>query len=181
MTDSRANASARLRDEVRRAFEPLTSALTAALERVVVQRYPQEVATVEFEVFADPSSFTCGFPVRAFFMDADNNEHFVTVNGRAEYPVDFDPDLLDIPRAVTRETWASWGRSYPDLDWYSVAAEGVVLWFAACWRAARGERCQRPAFISLHDDVWQFDLKRGRWCDVASREPIDGDWPPRRR
>ena len=41
-------------------LQPITPALVAALHRLVQYEYPDEVVSVDFEVFAD--SFTSSFP-----------------------------------------------------------------------------------------------------------------------
>ena len=64
------------------------------LKELIDYEYPKEVLALEFEMFIN--CFTSGFPVRAFFMDKNNAEHFIFTEGKAEYLSPVDPGLLDI-------------------------------------------------------------------------------------
>ena len=72
----------------------LTDKLQPILKQLIEHDYPQEVATLAFEVFVD--RFSSQFPVRVFFMDKDNTEYFVELDGKAAYPAPVNPNLLDI-------------------------------------------------------------------------------------
>jgi hypothetical protein len=43
------------------------------------------VVALDFEVFS--ARWSEGFPARAFFMNESNSEHFIYVDGKAEYPI----------------------------------------------------------------------------------------------
>jgi hypothetical protein len=79
----------------------LTSSIEPVLKELIEYNYPKEVVSLEFEIFAD--GFTQGFPVRAFFMDSDDSEHFIYVNDEAQYPSPVDPELLEIEHVYPYE------------------------------------------------------------------------------
>ena len=66
-------------EEVRKYLDRLTDQLTSVLKQLVEYSYVPEVKSLDFEVFCD--GFTQEFPVRAFFMDEDNGEHFISIDG----------------------------------------------------------------------------------------------------
>ena len=70
----------RFKSAVTEALQPLSSPLVEVLQQLVEYDYPKEVASIDFEVFAE--EFTQMFPVRGFFVDEANTEHFVQVNGK---------------------------------------------------------------------------------------------------
>ena len=179
MTSHKPDSVTWLRAEVARAVAPLSADLTGVLRRLIGHDYPPAVAFVEFQVFPGPSEFTEMFPVRAFFLDEENTEHFEYVHGKATYPTCVDPGLLDIRGVVPRETWHAWESRDANIDSHTVAAEAVVPWFASCWKAAGGAGFPLPAFVCLHDDPWTFDLRASRWLDAVTGKPVSGDWPPR--
>lgn len=168
-----------LRAEVARSLAPLAAGLVAVLRRVISHSYPEQVVFIEFEVFADPSAFTEGFPVRAFFLDRNNTEYFEYVNGTAIYPANIDPGLLSTPGVISRETWNAWEQHDPEIDTYTMAAEAVIPWFSDCWKRAGGAAFRLPAFICLHDDCWTYDLRADGWCDARTGKRIASKWPPR--
>ncbi|MBU5617193.1 hypothetical protein KPY62_08845 [Psychrobacter sp. TAE2020] len=74
----------RFRKEVQNHLSNLSSDIKPVLKQLMEYNYPKEVVSLEFEVFAD--GFTQGFPVMTFFMDESNSEHFIDVDGQAQYP-----------------------------------------------------------------------------------------------
>ena len=69
------------RAEVARHLQPHSAALVAVLRRLIAEPFPPQVATVDFVVFCD--GHTWQFPVRAYFVDENRTEVFVTVDGKA--------------------------------------------------------------------------------------------------
>ena len=88
-------------EEVRKYLDRLTDQLTSVLKQLVEYSYVPEVKSLDFEVFCD--GFTQEFPVRAFFMDEDNGEHFISIDGQAQYPCPINPGLLEIERVYPPE------------------------------------------------------------------------------
>ncbi len=140
----------------------LGSSLVPVLQQLVEHHYPDEVVSLDFEVFTD--GFTQGFPVRAFFIDSENSEHFVFVDGRPEYPSPVNPQLLTIECVYGDDLEARFLEEDGDLDTFTLAGEALIPWFAECWRRAGGLEFHRAATIRLHDDPRVFDLVRGAWC-----------------
>ena len=142
-------------------LRPLESSLIPVLRQLVEHRYPPEVASVAFEVFTD--AFTQQFPVRAFFLDASNSEHFVYIDGKATYPSPVDPGLLDLHQVFDEGFQDGFLGELDDLDVFTLAGEALIPWFATCWGQAGGAKFPIGATIALHDDPREFDLVRGRW------------------
>src|SRR5262245_62531141 len=94
MHDSPQTLSDRFQAQVVAHLEPLTDKLIAVLGRLVGYPHVPEVDILEFEVFCD--GFTQMFPVRAFFLDSQNCEYFIYRDGKAHYPCDVDPGLLEL-------------------------------------------------------------------------------------
>ena len=134
--------------------------LIAVLQQLVKQPYPPEVVAISFEVF--PDSWSQGFPVRAFFLDESNNEHFVFVEGEANYPSAVDPGLLTVPYIITPEAEESFHRRSPELDRFTLGAEEFILWFADCWIQAGGLEFALSATIADHGDQ-EFNLLTSKW------------------
>ena len=89
------------RSTLRNGLRPLEDPLIAVLRQLVEHDYPPEVVAIDFEVFSD--RWSEGFPAHAFFMNESNSEHFIYVDGKAEYPSPVDPALLDVPYIITPE------------------------------------------------------------------------------
>jgi hypothetical protein len=151
------------RSTLREALRALEDALVAVLRQLVEHDYPPEVAAVDFEVFSD--TWSEGFPARAFFMDESNCEHFIYVDGKAEYPSPVDPALLDVPHVVTPEYADSVFDRDPNLDTFTLGTEEFIPWFAGCWRKAGGTAFKRRATIAEHDHDREFNLVTGQWQD----------------
>ena len=148
-------------DRVRQALEPHSSALVAVLHKLVAFEYPSGVASIDFEVF--PEAFTSGFPVRAFFVDAQNTEFFLYEAGHAQYPSPVDPGLLEIDHVYEIALEAALAASRPDSDPYTLAGRALIPWFSRCWTEAGGLRFARRAQIGLHDDLEAYDLVQQSW------------------
>ena len=142
-------------------LEEHTDKLVDLLKHLVSFPHVPEVRSLDFEVFCD--SFTDRFPVRVYFMDADNCEYFIYENGKATYPCDVDPDLLGLDGAYGSELEEEFEERDPDLDIYTIAGEALIPWFARCWLAAGGADFPREAFIGLHDGLECFDLVKQTW------------------
>jgi hypothetical protein len=163
------------RREVARYLEPLTTDLVTVLRRLISYPYPPQVVRIEFDVFDD--GFRCGFPVRAYFFDADYNEHFEYKEDKAQYPCDVDPALLDIPRVYPSHFEDRFTTADPDLDTWTAAGETLIDWFTRCWRDAGGEAFSREANIGIHDMNRRFDLVRRTWYEPhpsSQRSHTDG-------
>jgi len=151
------------RNAVREKLQPLRVPLIAVLKKLIEFSYVDEVVSIQFEVFSD--SFTCRFPVRAFFMDADNCEYFVYEGSEAKYPCDVDPKLLNIPCVYDRDFERSFTSKNEDLDSWGLATVALIEFFADCWSVAGGERFTRDACIASHDGGRVFDLVRQKWLN----------------
>jgi hypothetical protein len=151
----------RFRAGVRDHLAVLSDELTHVLRQLVEYPFPEEVQTLWFEVFLD--GFTEEFPIRVFFLDADDNEYFVEKDGKSEYPCDVDPDLISTEGVFTREFEESFTKLDTQLDPFMTAFEEAVPWFSACWDRAGGANFEREASIGPHDDINRFDLKSKSW------------------
>jgi hypothetical protein len=147
--------------EVRNHLDQLTDQLVPILKQLIEYPYVPEVKSLDFEIFCD--GFTEGFPVRAFFMDEDNCEHFIYVEGQAQYPCPINPGLLDIPHVYPDELEERYSQQDEDLDTFTAAGEALIPWFAECWQQAGGLSFPRQAQIMLHDDIEAFDLVHQVW------------------
>lgn len=148
-------------EDVRKYLDRLTDQLIPVLKQLVEYSYVPEVKSLDFEVFCD--GFTYGFPVRAYFMDEDNCEHFIYINGQAQYPCPINPDLLEIERVYPAELEEMYFQQDEDLDIFTVAGETLINWFVECWEKAGGLSFPLQAHIALHDDIRTFDLVHQRW------------------
>lgn len=119
------------------------------------------MVSLEFEIFAD--GFIQGFPVRAFFMDAGNSEHFVYVNGEAQYPSPVEPELLEIEHVYPYELEEKYVNEDEDFDPWSIAIDELIQWFSECWKEMGGESFQLKANIASHDNDEVYNLVEGKW------------------
>ncbi len=157
------NVKEQFQEEVRNHLDKLTDQLVPVLKQLVEYSYVPEVKSLDFEVFCD--GFTEGFPVRAFFMDEENCEYFIYVDGQAQYPGAIDPDLLEIESVYTVDLEEKYLEQDEDLDTFTAAGELLITWFAECWKKAGGLSFPLQARIALHDDTRAFDLVHQIWRD----------------
>lgn len=148
------------RENVRKYLAELSSSLEEVIQKLVTHNYPEEVKRLDFEVLT--SEFTEMFPVRAFFMDEDNNEYFVYIEGKAEYPSPVDPCLLDI-RYVYPEEFEDQYLDNDDIDAWALATEELIEWFSAIWISCGGNKFPREATIAAHDSYFKFNLVASKW------------------
>ena len=153
--------SEEFRAEVKRHLLGFENRLVDALKSLIAHQYPPEVFSLSFTVFSD--SFTSQFHARAFFMDCDNCEHFVYVDGKAEYPSPIDPKILDVGGVYPEELEEQFDETNPDSDAWSLATSEFIAWFHACWCKAGGEKFPLSATIGEHDSDKEFNLKTGVW------------------
>lgn len=149
------------RQAVQSSLASLDARLEAALRALVQHQYPPEVFALTFEVFSD--GFTSGFPVRAFFMDRSNTEHFVWEEGKAQYPSPVDPGLIDIDHVYPEALEEQLEQSAPDADPWEIAFQELVAWFARHWQRAGGAGFPLVATLAAHDASEEFNLKSGDW------------------
>ncbi|MFB2637693.1 hypothetical protein ACE02P_06595 [Shewanella bicestrii] len=142
-------------------LDNLTDELQPILKQLIEHDYPQEVATLAFEVFVD--SFSSQFPVRVFFMDKDNTEYFIDLDGKATYPSSVNPNLLDIDHVYPDEFEEEYIEKDEDLDPWHIATNALIEWFSQCWIAAGGQRFQLKANIAPHDSHYEFNLVESQW------------------
>lgn len=147
--------------EVQNHLNELNSNIKPVLKELIKYNYPKEVVSLEFEIFAD--RFTSEFPVRAFFMDKENSEHFVYVNGQAEYPSPVEPKLLEIECIYSYELEEEYSDMDDNLDLWSIATDELVEWFSKCWNEVGGKTFKLKANISSHDDIKEYNLVEGTW------------------
>lgn len=139
----------------------LTDELQPILKQLIEHDYPQEVATLAFEVFVD--SFSSQFPVRVFFMDKDNTEYFIYHDGKAAYPSPVNPNLLDIDHVYPDEFEEEYIDKDEDLDPWQIATNALIEWFSQSWIAAGGQRFKLKANIAPHDSHYEFNLVECQW------------------
>jgi hypothetical protein len=149
------------RAAIRPYFDRLTPQLLPLLGALIDYSYPEEVAVLSFQIFSD--GFTNRFPIRAFFIDRNNNEHFEYVDGVAKYPSPVDPGLLKVRGVYPAQFEAQFSSAAPLLDPWAVAADECVMWFSACWTRSGSYRFHRLAVIADHDAAQEFDLQSRQW------------------
>ncbi|MGN6481476.1 hypothetical protein [Luteibacter sp.] len=130
------------------------------LEALVHHQYPPQVVALQFEAFSD--GFTYEFPVRAFFVDSDNCEFFLYVDGEATYPSPVDPGLLEIDCVYPYALEEKLESESPDSDAWRLATEELFNWFLSCWQKAGGRKFPLSATISRHDFRSALDLMTGK-------------------
>lgn len=149
------------REKVQEYLDNLSRDIKPVLRELIEYDYPKEVVSLEFEVFVD--GFTQGFPVRTFFMDANNSEHFVYANGEAQYPSPVDPELLEIEHVYTYELEEQYTSQDDELEPLSVATDELIIWFSRCWREVGGESFKLKANIAPHDNDQAYNLIESKW------------------
>ena len=147
--------------KVQEHLQALTASINPVLKELIEYNYPKEVVSLEFEIFAD--GFTQGFPVRAFFMNANDSEHFVYVNGEAQYPSPVEPELLEIEHVYPYELEEKYINQDEDFDPWSIAIDKLIQWFSECWREMGGELFQLKANIAPHDNNQAYNLVESEW------------------
>lgn len=151
MTDLRAEWKSFVADRL----EPLTPKVCEALQALISQPYPPEVSSLDFELF--PDGFTDGFPARVFFMDANNCEFFVSVEGHPRYPSDVDPGLVEIDHVYSVEEEEAFlarpGCDAIEDELWDLSTETFMNWFARCWLEVGGQGFRLNASIMVHDDL----------------------------
>jgi len=151
------------KEKVAEHISRLTDKITPVLKKLIEYDYPKEVDTLAFEIFVD--GFSSEFPVRAFFMDTDNSEYFIMVDGKAEYPSPVDPDLLKIDYVYPYELEEEYTNQDETLDPWKIATNELINWFSKCWFASGGEHFKLNANIAPHDSNYEFDLKESKWVE----------------
>ena len=149
------------KNQVATKLEALSNDLVSVLQKLVQHNYPREVDSLSFEIFDD--SFTSGFPVRVFFMDIDNSEHFISINGKPEYPSPVDPALLNINYVYPIELEEEFESIDSEFDAWSIASAELISWFSKCWLVAGGANFKLKASIAPHDSIKQFNLVSSEW------------------
>jgi len=139
----------------------LTDELQPILKQLIEYDYPQEVVTLAFEVFVD--SFSSQFPVRVYFMDKDNAEYFIDLDGKAAYPSPVNPGLLEIDHVYPDEFEEEYIEKDEDLDPWQLATNELIKWFSKCWITAGGQRFKLNANIAPHDSHYEFNLVDSQW------------------
>jgi hypothetical protein len=131
-----------------------TAALTAVLRTMVAQSYPDEVVSIDFEIF--PDGFTNRFPARAFFMDEHSSEYFLFDGGKAKYPGFVDPSIIKVDRIYSLDDedqfLARDGADELDDELWDLSVASFMRWFETCWIDAGGRKFERRAIIMPHDD-----------------------------
>lgn len=148
-------------EKVQEHLQGLTTSIKPILKELIEYNYPKEVVSLEFEIFAD--GFTQGFPVRAFFMDSNDSEHFVYVNGEAQYPSPVEPELLEIEYVYPYELEEKYINQNEDFDPWSIAIDELIQWFSECWKEMGGESFKLKASIAPHDDDQVYNLIESKW------------------
>ncbi len=151
----------KFRQQVLDALQPHRAALVDALRQLIAHDYPKEVERLEFTVF--PYSFTSGWPIRAFFLDRNRTEVFVSEDEDSAYPSPIDPGLLETAPLYAQALEEAVLAAEPDSDPPRLASETTVEWFRGCWADADGADFRMHAEIAIHDDERWFDLMRQRW------------------
>ncbi len=149
------------KEQVAAHLDKLSPDFECVLNKLIDFDYPKEVVSLEFEVFVD--GFTQEFPVRAFFMDKDNSEHFVYIDGKAEYPSPVDPGLLEIDGVYSEELEEEYTSKDDSLDPWDIATKELIQWFSKCWLASGGAKFRLKANIAPHDSNHEFNLINCKW------------------
>ena len=97
---------------VQRSLERLSPRLKEVLRELIDYHYDPVVKFIRFEIF--PEEFTRGFPVMAFFFDAEWNEYFETVGARQRKPCGLNGDLLLIDCVYTEQFEDEFAREVAD-------------------------------------------------------------------
>ncbi|WP_444905955.1 hypothetical protein [Microbulbifer sp. SSSA008] len=155
------NIEQEFKGKVAEHLENLSEDLRPILKKLIEFDYPKEVDTLAFEIFVD--GFSSGFPVRAFFMDKDNSEHFIYVDGKAEYPSPVDPGLLKIEHVYPYELEEEYTSKDESLDPWDIATNELIEWFSKCWQAVGGQGFNLKANITPHDSNHEFNLVESKW------------------
>ena len=155
------NLESKFRAGVKEHLVPLAGSITQILKKMIDYKYPNEVVSIEFQVFTD--GFTQSFPVRAFFLNSNNCEHFEYIKGKATYPSPVDPGLLEIPYVFTSDFEKIFIDQDEDLDTYTLAGLELASWFYVCWENAGGRTFGINASITLHDYDKCLNLKTRKW------------------
>ena len=144
---------------VRLSLSQLDGLLIPVLRTLVDYRYPDEVAALDFEIFSD--EFTSGFPARAFFLDKQNCEYFVRVDGKATYPSPVDPALIAVDCIYPVEIEDQLQAESPGSDPWHLATMEFLDWFLSCWQKAGGQGFPLVATIAHHDSSSELNLITG--------------------
>ncbi|MCL2916087.1 hypothetical protein L2725_20300 [Shewanella corallii] len=139
----------------------LSADLTQVLRQLIQHSYPEDVVELAFELF--PDGFSEGFPVQTFFLDADNSEVFIMVNGEAQYPSPVEPELLENPQVYPWELESNYAMGDNEFNAWGIASYTLIDWFFDCWQQAGGKHFPLKAKIGVHDSRHQFDLIKGQW------------------
>ncbi|RDV23866.1 hypothetical protein DXV75_17035 [Alteromonas aestuariivivens] len=134
------------KEKVSEYLEKLSNDLCTILKELIEYNYPEEVTTLAFEIFVD--GFSSEFPVRAFFMDKDNSEHFIYIDGKAEYPSPVDPGLLEIDHVYPYELEEEYTNKDESLDPWDIATNELIEWFSKCWLVSGGQTFNIKATIA---------------------------------
>jgi hypothetical protein len=145
---------------VRSSLSQLDGSLIPVLETLISHQYPAQVAALDFEIFSD--GFTTGFPVRAFFLDSQNSEFFVYVDGQATYPSPVDPDLIQVDCVYPVELEDQLESESPGSDPWHIATAELLEWFLSCWQKAGGQQFSLAATIAHHDSSSELNLITGK-------------------
>jgi len=149
------------KEKVSEYLEKLSNDLCTILKELIEYNYPEEVTTLAFEIFVD--GFSSEFPVRAFFMDKDNSEHFIYIDGKAEYPSPVDPGLLEIDHVYPYELEEEYTNKDESLDPWDIATNELIEWFSKCWLVSGGQTLNIKATIAPHDSNHEFNLVENKW------------------
>jgi hypothetical protein len=155
------NIEQEFREKVQEHLDKLILDIKPVLKELIEYNYPKEVVSLKFEIFAN--GFTQGFPVRAFFMDSNDSEHFVYVNGEAQYPSPVDPELLDIEYVYPYELEEKYINQDEDFNPWSIAIDELIQWFSECWKEMGGESFKLKANIAPHDNDQAYNLIESKW------------------
>lgn len=149
------------REKFQEHLDKLSLDIKLVLKELIEYSYPKEVVSLDFEIFAD--GFTQGFPVRAFFMDSSNAEHFIYVDGQAKYPSPVDPELLDIEHVYPYEFEEQYTSQDDEFEPWGIATDELIKWFSECWKEMGGESFQLKANIAHHDNDQAYNLIESKW------------------
>lgn len=155
------NKEQKFKAGVRHYLDALDLVVTPILAKLIAYRYPLEVVGIDFEIFVD--GFTQEFPMRAFFLDSDNSEFFLYVDGKAEYPSPVDPQLICISGVYPQEFEDEFTESDDEFDAWRHATEVFISWFSERWQSAGGAEFELRATIAPHDSANEFNLKTAKW------------------
>jgi len=149
------------RKKVNEYLNRLNSTIEKAIKELTCYEFPKEVVHLDFEIFSD--SFTEGSPIRVFFLDKDNTEFFIYVDGKAEYPSPIDTEIFNIDYLYPISFEKEFENKIEGYDPWKMTTEEFIKWFSNKWKSCLDKKFNLKATIGHHDSWEKFDLIEQKW------------------